>query len=682
MMSPTPHPTQPEAGPSLLSMSHESPQAHEEWDDGLPSYGDHPTLLPGGFAIPSCLDRTSVFFQVLTAVYRPPSELPPWPRWSPPREHRDRCKAMVHFAPPPTSAEDVSPDNSPSTSTASAPNQLLYRPHGQWEWSTGLPIDNPRSLLSLRSGLMCSASIDTGTVAGKQIKYICRKWNTNRQKEWIGFHSELALYSSEQYLRPLQGDIVPTIIGVHIMPEAISVTMELPHSSFWIESSPTMPDVLKERVIAAFEKIHARGVLHGDPELRHMLIGADGRVTIIDFGMSRAITADESVDLEHAEPEEFLLEIRKVKYKLNYKDARKKEEEKVQDYLDRARRNRRRRMLWERRRNGEKTGYISPYESDPEDEIEEPPVYYQDFKEDWIKAVDDVPHRVVVPGQTETEIASQVQKFIEIVGNMAHEPVGDHDTLTTALTTAFVRSKRKLDDAFELPSTWPFPAKRARSDSPEPVQRCRYNTEQSDADRDGPSTPTGGDSSRGDRRKLKRVTFGGQSHRHIDAKTGHVVRCGERSKLTRQPSHPKCLRSGCTSEVQGGSSASVAQPQSGDALQRAAQESRNYAMHRDGVLRGILKRKRTDDPQEGYPPGRSVAGWSRPARDDTNSPPVWKKARTAHPPQSPQASRRAVPKRRRRRGSATNLAPDPFGFVLPAWRMFSTFVTSLIPWRR
>ncbi|KAI6031902.1 hypothetical protein BKA83DRAFT_673705 [Pisolithus microcarpus] len=609
-ISPSP---EPEAGPSSLGQPHESLRAQPSWD-GLPSYNSQPTVLPPDFTVPFCFERTSVFFQVLAAVYKPPPPMPTRRRWEPPQEHRDRCRAMVHFAPPLVD-EDTSNDG--NANPVPPPDQLLYRPRGRWEWSTGLPIDNPKSLLPLGTGLMCAASIDTGFIAGKQIKYICRKWNTNKEKDWIGFHSELALYTSEQYLKPLQGDVVPTIIGVHVMPEAISVTMELPHDSFWIESSPTMPDVLKERVIAAFEKIHARGVLHGDPELRHMLVGADGRVTIIDFGMGRAITADDSVDLEYADPEEFLLEIRKVKYKLDYRGARKREADKVQAYLSRVRRNELRRRKWERRRKGEKDW------DEPEDEVSEPPVHHQDFREDWMKAADDKPHRVVVPGQTEADIVSSVQNFIDV-----------------------------------LPSTWPFPEKRLRSGSPDPHVGERF-------DRDNHNS-----------RRLKRVTFGGESHRHIDALTGRVVRCGERAKVIRQCSHPKCFRTRCRRELSRSPSSSSIQLQGPEFV---AEPQRSYTVVSAIPPRGILKRKRVVDLEEAQGLGQS-SGATRDA-DDTL---VHKKPRTsASTPSTPRARRVGPRHRRRPPGSVTNLVtPDPFAFVLPAWRMLSTLVTSLIPWGR
>ncbi|KIK98791.1 hypothetical protein PAXRUDRAFT_133405, partial [Paxillus rubicundulus Ve08.2h10] len=416
-MSSTGTQTQAEAGPSMPRATAQPLSRQPSWD-GEPTYGATPSILPDHSHVPSCLDRTSVFFQVLTALYRPPPETPPWHRSQPRPDDIARCSAMINW----TADHDTRSSDRSTASASSQPNSELdepiYQPHGRWAWTHGLPIDDPTQLLSLRKGAQCSASIDSGSIADTEIKYICRRWRTSKQKEWYGFYSELALYKSERYLKPLQGDVVPHIIGVHIMPEAISVTMELPHSSFWIESSPSMPDVLKERVIAAFEKIHAQGVLHGDPELRHMLIGADGSVMIIDFGMSRAVREHESVGIERAEPEEFALEMRKVKYKLDYMGARKKEGDKVDDYLRRVRRNRKILELWERRSKGERVGRIPPYEEEPEEYKLEPPVNAQDFQEDWITASDDAPMRIVVPGQTPGELAKKVEAFVRILGEM------------------------------------------------------------------------------------------------------------------------------------------------------------------------------------------------------------------------------------------------------------------------
>ncbi|KIJ68244.1 hypothetical protein HYDPIDRAFT_24542 [Hydnomerulius pinastri MD-312] len=456
---------QPEAGPSTLRAPAQPSSRRESWD-GEPTYGAKPSILPDDFEIPSCLDRTSVFFQVLTAPYQPPAEIPAWKRPKARSDDAVKCEAMVHWTEE-EKKKTSEPSDVPLESSSSQPespsdlNKPMYEPHGRWAWTRGFSIDDPKQLLLLRKGAQCSASIDSGSIDGKEVKYICRRWKTSTQSEWFGFYSELALYKSDQYLKPLQGDVVPHIIGVHVLPEAISVTMEMPNSSFWMESSPSMPDVLKEMVIAAFEKIHAQGVLHGDPELRHMLIGADGSVMIIDFGMSRANRAHESVSIDKAEPEEFRLEMRKVKYKLNYMGARKKEKEKVDEYLRRVRRNQKILDLWERRSRGERVGPIPPFEEDPGEYKLDPPVNAQDFQEDWITASDDRPIRIVVPGQTTDQVANEVQTFIRILVEMQSiPPVLYCDSARSA------RLKRKLSSesvsiSTSSPTSGQSPSKRA-----------------------------------------------------------------------------------------------------------------------------------------------------------------------------------------------------------------------------
>lgn len=436
------------------------------------------------------------------------------------------------------------------------------------------------------------------------------------------------------------------------MPEAVSITMELPHSSFWLEASSTMPDVLKERVIAAFEEIHARGVLHGDPELRHMLIGADGRVTIIDFGMSRAVAADDTVDLEHACREEFLLEMREVKYKLDYKDARKKEAAKVQAYLSRARRNERRRRMWKRRRNGEKTGYISPEEEEPEDEGVEPPVHHRDF-EGWKKGADAVPRRIVVPGQTEEEVADQVRRFIEVVTTMSGRTPNDTATLCSAFDSAYERvTKRKPEEDSEPLATSPSPTKKVRLADDDGTTSRHHHHRSSNAAVGQP------------RQRRKRVTFGGQSHRHIDAQSGKVVRCGGGTTTTGVSSSRHCAPSRCLGSLTGSLSASsiLSSQQPPDGSRQMVARSHGETAT---VPRGILKRRRADeegeDRMDRY--GRVLGGEA-----DHR---VYKRVRVL--------GTKVCPRRSRRRGGT---ALNPLGIVLPAWRMFSTFMISLMRWRR
>ena len=126
----------------------------------------------------------------------------------------------------------------------------------------------------------------------------------------------MALYASPTYLRTLQGDVIPTIIGLYLVEGKISVAMELPHTSFWIEASPDMPDSIKKKCIEAFDKIHAFGVLHNDVELRHMLISAEGNPVIIDFQLSQAVKPLSELGVAACTEEEIKLEKRKVKLNL------------------------------------------------------------------------------------------------------------------------------------------------------------------------------------------------------------------------------------------------------------------------------------------------------------------------------------------------------------------------------
>ncbi|KAF9243945.1 hypothetical protein BU15DRAFT_59770 [Melanogaster broomeanus] len=399
-MSPTDTHTQPEAGPST-PRAPAQPSRRPSWG-GESAYGAEQSLLPDDFDLPSCPHRG------LSAAHRNP---PVAPLAACP-EDTARCSAMINW----TADHDET--------------------------------EEENEVLRVRS---------VGSIAGKEIKYICRRWKTSKQKEWYGFYSELALYKSERYLKPLQGDVVPHIIGVHVMPEAVSVTMEMPHSSFWIESSPSMPDVLKERVSSTATL--SCGICSS---------AQTAASWIIDFGMSRAVREHESVSIEKAEPEEFRLEMRKVMYKLDYMGARKKEGDKVDDYLKRVRMNRKISNLWKRRGMGERVGPIPPYEEDPEEYKLEPPVNAQDFQEDWITASDDRPMRIVVPGLAPEEVADEVQAFIRLVGEMRSippspipcEPIPDDPTPPARL-------KRKLpaEASPTLATSDQSPATRSR---PEP----------------------------------------------------------------------------------------------------------------------------------------------------------------------------------------------------------------------
>ena len=157
-----------------------------------------------------------------------------------------------------------------------------------------------------------------------------------------------------------------------------------------------MPDVLKRRCVEAFEKLHSQGILHGDAELRHMLINADAKITIIDFKAAATCVPLENVDMEEvglrrAVPEEFRLEMRRVKFKLDYDGAREREREKQL-----------------RKRRGEFK----------EEDVLDPPVASHILNFHWLEGCERPPTRFVVPGQTKEQVELAVKRFLRRVEEM------------------------------------------------------------------------------------------------------------------------------------------------------------------------------------------------------------------------------------------------------------------------
>lgn len=205
-------------------------------------------------------------------------------------------------------------------------------------------------------------------------------------------------------MKILQGHVVPHLIGVYVNPVSFTIAMELPHSTFWMEASSDMPDILKEQCIAAVRKIHSCGVLHNDIELRHMLIGADGKVTIIDFQESRALLPNSAVGLEKAEPRELELELRKVKFKLDYKGAREVEFARMRRAIEASK--------------PRKAGIADSESTGQLDEDGVPLPDFEEWRQRWLPALYAEKKRIVVPGQDAEKVKLAERQFAELVGSM------------------------------------------------------------------------------------------------------------------------------------------------------------------------------------------------------------------------------------------------------------------------
>ena len=219
----------------------------------------------------------------------------------------------------------------------------------------------------------------------------------------------MTLYSQASYLRSLQGTVVPRIIGLYLVDGAVSVAMELPSSSFWVEASEDMSNHLKRKCIAAFDAIHAQGVLHNDVELRHMLISAEGHVTIIDFQMSRALDPVPEVGLAQATEADIRLEKRKIKFKLGYEDCRQREWDKRARVRGRLQKLQDRAVKLQR---GEPVDPIETIEPEHPDDVLNPIVNTTIWVDCWVGQDETFPECYIVPGQSEEIANASIQAFL------------------------------------------------------------------------------------------------------------------------------------------------------------------------------------------------------------------------------------------------------------------------------
>jgi len=207
-------------------------------------------------------------------------------------------------------------------------------------------------------------------------------------------------------------------MGVYTRPGKVDIAMDLPHPIFWMEASASMPTVLKDRVVEAFQKLHERGIVHGDVALRHILIGADAQVTLIDFQASRADEPNEDLGLAPAYPGEKDLEMRRVKFLLNMDNARKKEFRKSKAALRRfARNNEREQRRRELLRHGITVG-LPLDEPELLEDIKEPPLPLDELEKYWMEDANDDPRRFVVPGSSDSEVAGAISSFLECIQDM------------------------------------------------------------------------------------------------------------------------------------------------------------------------------------------------------------------------------------------------------------------------
>ncbi|TEB39185.1 hypothetical protein FA13DRAFT_1725158 [Coprinellus micaceus] len=290
-----------------------------------------------------------------------------------------------------------------------------WRPTGAWKWAVGLGIRGCTNIVNLSNPLKKSARtyFGTGTIGTQELEYICKSWQQNT--EMPEFVTEISLFKAQLAL--LQGVYVPNIIGIYAGLDVVNVLMELPHPAFWMHASDDMPDVLKKRCIDCFERIHAAGVLYGNVQLSHIIVGADARVTLVNFEHAAVLDPLPQFCQKKTTPDKLRLEMRQVKYLLNYDKAREREQQKWIGYKARKDWNEK-----ERVRASRESGYTPQCLAEPDDDVLNPPVDPHRTK-GWVDSKYKA-DRFVVPTITPEFFTSAVEKFIANIRRMEREGDG------------------------------------------------------------------------------------------------------------------------------------------------------------------------------------------------------------------------------------------------------------------
>ncbi|KAI0669963.1 hypothetical protein C8Q78DRAFT_1079873 [Trametes maxima] len=365
-------------------------------------------LRPVKTVATTCADTGNSFDAALNAPYNdvPPPPLAPYKPYQP--VSGSRCRLTVSWGTRPAPNLDSSDDEEENKEldAPEVPDDLwerpAYTPVSRLAWTRGHPIVDTRLLHNMQVNPAFSITLMKGTIDGTELVYISKQWSLASRHMWRGFYSELKLYSSDKYLRNLQGIIVPRLINIYDSPTSFSLAFEPPHTSFWMEASADMPRVLKKAVIQAFIILHQQGIQHGDPQLHNILIGGDGRVTLINFHAASARDPIPEVGLSQTDRGLLALEMRQVMFKLDYEGARAREYARHKRFVDLEKRNKY--LVWRGK----------PTETPTVDELEERPIHPTEWKTRWINGLDVKPRRFTVPGQEPDE----VQRCIDSFNNM------------------------------------------------------------------------------------------------------------------------------------------------------------------------------------------------------------------------------------------------------------------------
>jgi len=181
--------------------------------------------------------------------------------------------------------------------------------------------------------------------------------------------------------------------------------MEIPHQTFFIEASPDMPNILKERVVDAVSRIHRQGVLLGNINLRNFLICPDGRVVVTNFEYCKSSSPNKALKIDLASPADLRMEMRKLKVRLDYGTAREDEHKRFEAQHRRYHANFL--HMQESAFRGERGVNL---ETETMEDTTDPPIHLE--TSDWFPRAQERPRRFITPGVTAETFRKARQAFL------------------------------------------------------------------------------------------------------------------------------------------------------------------------------------------------------------------------------------------------------------------------------
>ncbi|KAF9535841.1 hypothetical protein CPB83DRAFT_901508 [Crepidotus variabilis] len=282
----------------------------------------------------------------------------------------------------------------------------LFTASGNWEWLNGQPLHGIQELESLHDTELHKTTLRTCKAGDRSFACINKSWRLETRHP--GIMSELWLYKNP--LKSLQGRVIPKLIAVRVGPSRFNLVFDLPHQTFFIEPSADMPEVLKRRVVEAVDKLHSKGVGHHTLSLEDILIGGDGQVYIYNFHNARYLEEKPVVHLPMVKDDEFAMEMRRIKFKLDYQDARQKEQDWLRLQVEHSRAAELETTKWKKAKKYRLKKVLPKRTQVPGVPLRE--------VEGWFTELNRQPRRFIVPGQEEEDFEWELKRFHNVLRQM------------------------------------------------------------------------------------------------------------------------------------------------------------------------------------------------------------------------------------------------------------------------